>query len=118
MPRAAELAVINEIGRALAEQLEFDAIVDLVGERIRTLFRSQSMYIAIYDEAKASISFPYEIDDGVRIQTEPLPYGQGLTSIVIRTRPAVAHRDGRRRRGARRHQPRGASRTPGSACRS
>src|SRR5205823_14587926 len=30
--RAAELSVINEIGAALAEQLEFQAIIDLVGE--------------------------------------------------------------------------------------
>ena len=37
--RAAELAVINEIGDALAKQLEFDAIIQLVGERVRALFR-------------------------------------------------------------------------------
>ena len=32
--RAAELALINEIGAALARQLDFQAIVDLVGERV------------------------------------------------------------------------------------
>ena len=32
--RAAELAIINEIGAALAEQLDFQAIIDLVGERV------------------------------------------------------------------------------------
>ncbi len=84
--RAAELAVINEIGGALAKQLEFQVIVDLVGERVRTLFKSQSMYIAIYDERTGIISFPYEIDDGVRIESEDLTLGQGLTSIVIERR--------------------------------
>ena len=33
--RNAELAVINEIGTALAKQLDFDAILDLVGNRSR-----------------------------------------------------------------------------------
>ena len=33
--RAAELAIINEIGQALAKQLNFRAVIDLVGERIR-----------------------------------------------------------------------------------
>ena len=33
--RAAELAIINEIGQALAKQLNFKAVIDLVGERIR-----------------------------------------------------------------------------------
>ena len=32
--RAGELAIINEIGAALAEQLDFEAIVDLVGDRL------------------------------------------------------------------------------------
>ena len=36
--RAGELTVINEIGEALARQLEFDAIIQLVGERVRELF--------------------------------------------------------------------------------
>ena len=37
--RAAELAVINEIGGALAQQLEFAAIIELVGERVRADLR-------------------------------------------------------------------------------
>ena len=40
--RAAELAVINEIGTALAKQLDFDEICELVGERVRGIFRTRS----------------------------------------------------------------------------
>jgi GAF domain-containing protein/CheY-like chemotaxis protein len=84
--RNAELAVINEIGDALASQLEFQAIVDLVGERVRLLFDSQSMFIGLYDEPSGTITFPYEIDEGTRIQSDPIHYGEGLTSHVIRTK--------------------------------
>ena len=35
--RNAELAVINEIGQALAKQLDFQGIIDAVGDRIRAI---------------------------------------------------------------------------------
>ena len=84
--RAAELAVINEIGAALAEQLDFAAIIELVGERIRTLFEARSSYIALYDSASRVISFPWEVEGSERLHTEPFVLGPGLTSEVIRTR--------------------------------
>ena len=84
--RNAELALINEIGHALAQQLDFGEVIGIVGDRVRELFHSQSMYIAIFDQAKGTISFPFEIVDGERIHSEDVRYGEGLTSIVIRTR--------------------------------
>jgi GAF domain-containing protein/CheY-like chemotaxis protein len=88
--RAAELAVINEIGTALASQLEFEAIVQVVGERIRSLFSASSIYIAILDPTSKHFSFPYAINEGVR-QTDaaPMPLGRGLTSMVIERRGPV-----------------------------
>jgi GAF domain-containing protein/CheY-like chemotaxis protein len=88
--RAAELALINEIGHALAKQLDFDAIVELVGKRLRTIFRSQARDIAvgIYERTAGTIAFPYFIDSGRRVRMEPIPLGEGLTSIVVqRGRP-------------------------------
>jgi GAF domain-containing protein/DNA-binding response OmpR family regulator len=84
--RASELAVINEIGGALAEQLDFDAIVELVGERVRSIFTADSMFVALYDPIDDIIRFPYEVAGGSRVHTEPLPLGTGITSIVVRSR--------------------------------
>ena len=84
--RNAELALVNEIGLALGKQLEFAAITELVGERLRVLFDVRSLFIAMYDEATETISFPYEIEEGKRYRTEAFQLGPGLTSIVIRTR--------------------------------
>jgi GAF domain-containing protein/DNA-binding response OmpR family regulator len=84
--RASELAVINEIGGALAEQLEFEAIVELVGERVRSIFTSNALFIALHDPATQSISFPYEFGNGERYHTPPMALGEGITSVVIRTR--------------------------------
>src|SRR5439155_23217190 len=43
--RAAELGVINEIGQALTRQLDFQAIIDLVGDRVREILQSPSLSI-------------------------------------------------------------------------
>jgi signal transduction histidine kinase/DNA-binding response OmpR family regulator/putative methionine-R-sulfoxide reductase with GAF domain len=87
--RNAELTLVNEIGQALGSQLEFEAIIELVGERIRGLFEPESMFIARYDETTGTISFPYEIEEGQRTSTETIELGPGLTSIVIRERRSL-----------------------------
>ena len=84
--RAAELAVINEIGTALAKQLDFHEICELVGERVRAIFRTPSVSIGIYDDTTKMISWPYELDYGIRIHSEPMALGPGLTSRLITTR--------------------------------
>jgi GAF domain-containing protein/CheY-like chemotaxis protein len=84
--RANELSVINEIGAALAEQLEFEAIVELVGERVRSIFTSNALFIALYEPATNMIRFPYEFANGERYQSAPIATDEGITSVVIRTR--------------------------------
>ena len=84
--RNAELAVITEIGAALARQLDFDAITELVGERVRRIFTSTSLFIGLYDQPANMIRFPYEIAAGKRIHTDPIELGAGLTSVVIKTK--------------------------------
>ena len=56
-----ELALINEIGRALAEQLDFQAIVDLVGERVGSIFdNNRSLFIALHHPETDTLTFPYD----------------------------------------------------------
>jgi signal transduction histidine kinase/CheY-like chemotaxis protein len=87
--RTAELTLVNEIGRGLAQQLEFDAIIELVGERVREQFAATSMFIATYDPSAELMTFRYELDEGRRVTTDPIPLGAGLTSEVIRRRAPV-----------------------------
>src|SRR6478609_2772033 len=57
--RAAELAVINEIGAALAEQLDFDTIIRLVGQRVHDQYDAENMFIALHNQATNTIAFPF-----------------------------------------------------------
>ena len=118
--RNAELTLVNEIGQALSRELDFDAIIDLVGERIATMFDARTMYIAMYDEAAGRIDFPFELVEGERRHEGPMVHGDGMTSVVIDRRRPLRHEqsggDGaerygpyraRRRVVARRADPRG-----------
>ena len=87
--RNAELAIVNEIGSALARQLDFRSIIELVGERVRAMFDSHTMYVALYDAKTNVLRFDYDIADGRRQESEPYELGPGLTSEVIRTRESL-----------------------------
>ena len=81
--RVAELATVNSVGHALAEQLEVEALIELVGERVRETFEADIAYVALYDEAAKRIDFPYYYEAGERGLQDPMPYGEGLTSQIL-----------------------------------
>jgi PAS domain S-box-containing protein len=85
--RNAELQIINSVQQGLAKELEFQAIIDIVGDKIRETFGGQNTFIALYDAGTNILQFPYWLGHrGERVQTEPIPLGQGLTSVVITSR--------------------------------
>ena len=84
--RAAELAIINSVQEGLAAQLDFQAIIDLVGDKIREIFGSHDMSIALHDRRNNLVAMPYYIEHGERFPVEAFPLGVGLTGHVLSTR--------------------------------
>jgi PAS domain S-box-containing protein len=84
--RVAELATVNSVGRALASQLELEALIELVGERVQETFEADIAYVAFYDEPAGRIDFPYYYEAGERAAQDPMPYGEGLTSQIVDSR--------------------------------
>src|SRR5438105_487595 len=70
----AELGVINSVQEGLAKELDMQAIYDLVGNRIRELFKAQAVIIATFDHETATEHFKYLIEDGQRFYLPPRPY--------------------------------------------
>ena len=56
--RVAELATVNSVGQALAAHLELDALIELVGDRVRETFDADIAYVALYDESFGRIELP------------------------------------------------------------
>ncbi|HVF64569.1 MAG TPA: GAF domain-containing protein, partial [Casimicrobiaceae bacterium] len=69
--RAAELAVINSIQQGIASKLEFQAIVDLVGDKLRQVFATENIGVRWVDYATKTVHFLYEYEHGVRIHPAP-----------------------------------------------
>ena len=110
--RAAELAIINEVQRGLAERLEMQSMYDLVGDRLRDIFDAQVLDIGIVDRDDGLIHFPYTIERGVRFPDEPMEL-IGIRKHVMETREPLAHQrktrsSARSLRASRRHPGRGA----------
>ena len=69
--RSSELAVINSIQSGMARSLDFAAIVDLVGDQLRALFRTGNLAIRWHDEAAGVMRPLYVFEHGVRLNHEP-----------------------------------------------
>src|SRR4029450_9844143 len=92
--RLAELATVNEVGNALATQLDLDTLLELVGEEVRRTFEADLVYVALLDAAEASIEFPYYFEGGVRGTQPPMAFGEGLTSRIMTSRePLLLNRE-------------------------
>src|SRR5208282_3357474 len=92
--RAAELAIINSVQEGLAAQLDFQAIIDLVGNKIAEIFSTKDMSIALYDRRSNLQTMPYYLENGERFKIAPTPLAKGFTAHVITTRqPLVINHD-------------------------
>ena len=84
--RVAELATVNSVSQALAGHLELDALVELVGERVRETFDVDITYVALHDESFGRVAFPYYYEAGERRDEPSIEFGEGLTSRILESR--------------------------------
>ncbi|HUE99621.1 MAG TPA: GAF domain-containing protein, partial [Anaerolineales bacterium] len=69
----AELDIINSIQQGLASELDFQAIVDLVGDKLREVFNTPDLSINWYDEKTNLILYHYDYKHGKRLSVAPRP---------------------------------------------
>ena len=84
-----ELAVLNEMGRALTSSLELEQIADILLTYTSRLMEFTSIILVLYDQENQRLTFPLAFELGERLQISPFPRGQGLVDYVINTRKAL-----------------------------
>src|SRR5215472_16741926 len=88
--RNAEIAIISSVQQGLAAQRSFNAIVDLVGDKLREIFRNRDMEIRIYDPRTNLIHYPYHYENGKRVTVPSNPLAErGVSAHVLRTRETL-----------------------------
>ncbi|KAF0151047.1 MAG: hypothetical protein FD143_2280 [Ignavibacteria bacterium] len=80
--RAAEMSTVNSISHAIVGHLEINRLINLVGDKVKSLFNANIVYLALLDKEKNMIEFPY----GYGEEFPPLKFGDGLTSKIILTK--------------------------------
>jgi signal transduction histidine kinase/DNA-binding response OmpR family regulator len=83
--RAAELDTVNRVSQRLSGKLDLEALIELVGEQVRMVFKADMAYVALLDRATGMIAFPYRHGE----ESAPIAYGEGLTSKIIETGQAL-----------------------------
>jgi PAS domain S-box-containing protein len=83
--RVAELATVNEIGRAISSALEPEQLAELIYGQVSNLLDSRNFYIALYDPDAELIRVEFRVERGQRQEPLVLGLDQGLTGHLVRT---------------------------------
>ncbi len=76
---------LYSISQAVHTIEDIDDLYEEIHEIVKSLMKADNFYIALYDECKGLISFPYFVDE---FDSKPPPrkLGRGLTEFVLRTK--------------------------------
>src|SRR5690349_11597613 len=70
--RDAELALVSAIQRGVVTKLGFQEIVDIVGDKLRELFRTPDLGISWFDEQANLVHMLYVYEHGRRLSVAPI----------------------------------------------
>lgn len=88
--QAIELGIINSVGEGLAKQLDFQSIIDLVGEKIREVFNAQVVSISTYEEGNDLIFHRYVVEKNERYYfKDPIPVDPDRKEIISTRQPLI-----------------------------
>jgi GAF domain-containing protein/DNA-binding response OmpR family regulator len=86
---AAEMAVINSVQQGLAAELNFQAIIDLVGGQLREIFQTGDIGIRWYDAKTNMVHYLYEFEHGERIEVPSASPQSSTWYLMVETRKPV-----------------------------
>ncbi len=87
--RIEQLNVLNQMAQAISATLELDELLEVVYQQTSRLVDTTNFFIALYDEEKEQITFPFVVDPEQREDWHPRPKGEGLTGTIIDTGEAL-----------------------------
>ncbi len=94
----AALQTLNTISQAVSVETDLHALYLLIHNQVSQVMGDVNFLIAIYDQETNRVQIPYMYDGGDIRSVAPFPLGEGLTSILLRTRqPLLIVEDTERR---------------------
>jgi len=87
--RIDELKAVHGISETLIQKSDLKQLIFNTGEQIRLAFKANNVLIAVHDPNSDLIYFPYDYEDGIQRQGDPIRYGEGMTSHIMKKRKPV-----------------------------
>jgi GAF domain-containing protein len=84
--RSVEIKALNVLASTAATVSDLYSFYKSIHEQIVSVVGDHGFVIALYDQKTNSISIPYLYEDATFSSIDTFPLGEGLTSILIRTR--------------------------------
>jgi len=84
--RAAELAILNSVAQALAAQLDVQAAIELVADKIREVFDAQVVTVSLYDTPTRLMQHRYLLERGERLALAEARAPDAVRQHVIQTK--------------------------------
>src|SRR5690242_932918 len=84
--QSAEIKALNTLASNTTNVDDLRTFYKLIHDQIRSVIGQYGFVIALYDQRTNSISIPYLYEDNAFSSIDSFPLGEGLTSILIRTR--------------------------------
>jgi GAF domain-containing protein len=96
--RALEAKAMNTLASNMTNVEDLRSFYKLIHDQVRSVIGNYGFVIALYDQRTNSINIPYLYEDNNFSSIDSFPLGEGLTSILIRTRePLMLVEDTERR---------------------
>lgn len=80
------LQTLDSVSRAVSMEINPDDLYRVIHRQLEQVIGEVNFLIALYDDESSSIQIPYAYEEGNLLQLPAIPLGQGLTSIVIRSK--------------------------------
>jgi GAF domain-containing protein len=81
--REAEIGALMAIGQAAAVETDLSKLLFVIHREVVRVLGDLDLNLAIYNEDKDLIEFPYAIENGEFSYVEPLPLGENLVSTIL-----------------------------------
>ncbi|MBK8824048.1 MAG: GAF domain-containing protein [Anaerolineales bacterium] len=95
-----EVETLASIGEIISVSSDLHAFFDALHAIIKQIIGEYSFMVALYDDKSNTISIPYSHENDQFMSIEPFPLGEGLTSILIRSRQPLLLVENTERRAA------------------
>lgn len=89
--RFEELLTINQLSQAISSTLSLDDMLPIIREQVPSITKAEELYLALYDEEAAQITFPLAVrNNGETFTIDPRPLGTDEVSYVIKRKHSLS----------------------------